>query len=61
MCVRTVRHGRLRSRARFCFVRARMCKDLYKKNLVVHYSFISLSFKFHKDLMFRCGDICKLL
>ena len=30
MCVRTVRHGRLRARARFFFVRARMCTDLYQ-------------------------------
>ena len=30
MRVRTVRHGRLRARARFFFVRARMCTDLYQ-------------------------------
>ena len=41
---------------------ARVCAQIFtKKILVAHFSFISLSFKFHKDLMFRCGDICKLL
>ena len=30
MCVRTVRHGSLRMRARFCLVRARMYTDLYQ-------------------------------
>ena len=28
--------------------------------LKVHYSVISLSFKFHKDLIFHCRDICKI-
>ena len=31
-----------------------------KNFLVVHYSVISLSFKFHKELIFRCRDICKI-
>ena len=45
----------------YSFMRARMCTDLYKKILVVHYSIISLSLKFHKDPIFRCLDIWKKL
>ena len=33
----------------------RMYTDLYQ--VVVYYSVMSLSFKFHKDLVFHCGDI----
>ena len=29
--------------------------------LLVHYYLISLSFKFHKDLSFCYGDICKMM
>ena len=33
---------------------ARVCTQIFTKNfLVVHYSVMSLSFKFHKDLIFR--------
>ena len=40
---------------------ARVCAQIFTKIfLVVHYSFMSLSFKFHKDLIFRWGDICKI-
>ena len=35
---------------RFCFMYAHKCTDLSQKFLLVHYSVITLSFKFHKDL-----------
>ena len=39
-----------------------ICAQIFTKNfLVVHYSIWSLSFKFHKDPMFHCWDICKKL
>ena len=39
----------------------RVCAQIFNKNfLVIHHSFDSLSFKFHKDLIFRRGDICKI-
>ena len=28
--------------------------------LIVHYYVMTLSVKFHKDLIFCCGDICKI-
>ena len=39
-----------------------LCADVCKKILtklfvLVYYSVMSLSFKFHKDLVFHCGDI----
>ena len=40
------------------FVRAYICTDL--SFLVVHYSVINLSFKCHKDLIFRLSDICNI-
>ena len=37
------------------------CLQIFTKFfLVVHYSVMSLSFKFHKDMIFRWGDICKI-
>ena len=33
---------------------------VHRSLLVDHYSVTSLSFKFHKDLIFRWGDICKI-
>ena len=40
---------------------ARVFAQIFTKIfLVVHYSVMSLSFKFHKDLIFRWGDICKI-
>ena len=36
-----------------------LCVCAYVHRLV-HYSVMSLSFKYHKDLIFRCGDICKI-
>ena len=41
--------------ARFCLVRACACTDLHQ-NFCVYYQ-ISLSFKFHTDPSFCCGDI----
>ena len=41
---------------------ARVCAQIFTKIfLVLHYSVINLHFKFHKDPMFRCWDICKKL
>ena len=41
---------------------ARVCAWIFtKKNLVVLYYLMNLSFKFHKDRSFRCGDICKTI
>ena len=38
-----------------------ICLQIFTKFcLVVHYSVISLSFKFHKDLIFHWGDIYKI-
>ena len=37
-----------------------MHRSLQKKLLVVYFSVMSLSFKFYIDLIFRCGDICKI-
>ena len=40
---------------------ARMCAQIFTKIfLVVHYSVENLSFKFHKDLIFCLGYICKI-
>ena len=40
---------------------ARVCAQIFTKNfLVVHYSVMNIDFKFHKDLIFRCRDICKI-
>ena len=36
-----------------------MCTDLYKNFVVVPSIVMNLSFKFHKDLIFRFGDIGK--
>ena len=39
-----------------------VCARIFtKKNLVVLYYLMNLSFKFHKDRSFRCRDICKLV
>ena len=40
---------------------AHICAQIFTKFfLLVHYSVMSLSFKFHKDLIFCWGDICKI-
>ena len=40
---------------------ALICLQIFTKFfLVVHYSVVSLSFEFHKDMMFRWGYICKI-
>ena len=41
---------------------ARVCAWIFtKKNFVVLYYLINISFKFHKDWSFRCRDICKIV
>ena len=38
-----------------------VCAHIFTKFfLLVHYFVMSLSFKFHKDLIFHWGDICKI-
>ena len=38
-----------------------VCTQIFTKIfVVVHYSVMSFSLKFHKDPIFRCGDICKI-
>ena len=38
-----------------------VCAQIFTKFfLLVHYFVMSLSFKFHKDLIFHWGDICKI-
>ena len=50
MCLCTDRHGRLRARAHVFALCLRVCAQIFTKIFVVlHYSNISLSFKFHKD------------
>ena len=40
---------------------ARVCARIFTKFfLVAHYFVMSLSFKFHKDLIIRWGDICQI-
>ena len=42
--------------------RARMCTRIFTKNyLMILYYLMNISLKFHKDLSFRCGDICKTI
>ena len=36
-----------------------LCTDLYQKNVLLPVFNMSLSFKFHTDLIFSCGNICK--
>ena len=47
-----------------CMLLLRVCGYVHRSLpnifLLVHYSVENLSFKFHKDLIFRCGDICKI-
>ena len=41
---------------------AHACTRIFTKYfLIVYYYVMSLSFKFRKDLSFRCGDICKIV
>ena len=41
---------------------ARICAGIFtKKYLMILYYLIKISLKFHKDLSFRCGDICKTI
>ena len=52
-----------RYNARMCVYNlfARVCTDLYKKNLFGLYYLMNLNFKFHKDPSFSYGDICKTM
>ena len=41
---------------------ARICARIFTKNhLMILYYLMKISLKFHNDLSFRCGDICKTL
>ena len=41
---------------------ARMCARIFMKNhLMILYYLMTISLKFHKDLSFRCRDICKTI
>ena len=41
---------------------ARMCAWIFTKNyLLILYYFMNIILKFHKDLSFRCRDICKTI
>ena len=48
------------ARAHFCLVHLCILTDLCQYVLVVHFSVMNPSFKFHKDLIFCCRDICKI-
>ena len=40
----------------------RICARIFMKNhLMILYYLMNISLKFHKDLSFRCGDICKTI
>ena len=40
----------------------RVCARIFTKNFMIFlYYLMNLSLKFHKDLSFRCGDICKTI
>ena len=47
-------------RARFCFMCTHICTDLSQYFLVAHYSDFNWGLKFHKHLIFRWRDICKI-
>ena len=54
--------SRQNARAHVYALFARVCAWIFtKKKLVVLYYLINLSFKFHKDRSFCCGDICKTI
>ena len=39
-----------------------VCAQIFTKNLlIILYYLMNISVKFHKDLSFRCRDICKIL
>ena len=41
---------------------ARICARIFTKNhLMILYYLMKISLKFHNDLSFRCGDICKTI
>ena len=41
---------------------ARICARIFTKNHLMNlYYLMNISLKFHKDLSFRCGDICKTI
>ena len=41
---------------------AHVCARIFTENyLVILYYLMNISLKFHKDLSFRCGDICKTI
>ena len=41
---------------------ARVCAGIFTKNyLMMSYYFMNIDLKFHKDLSFRCGEICRTL
>ena len=57
-------HWKLKySESRYCFanISATKARIFMKFYVVVHFYLMSLSFKFHKDLRFCYGDICKII
>ena len=53
---------RRNARAHNCASCARICARIFTKNyMMIPYYLMNISLKFHKDLSFRCGDICKTI
>ena len=54
--------SRWNARAHTYVLCTRMCARIFTKNhMMIPYYLMNMSLKFHKDLSFRCGDICKTI